>query len=202
MPNPVISALVFSPRYEFDRTIFAGTVEDGVLCSTDGGSTWFSWNFQLVDHTILSLAISPQFPQDHRVFAGTSTGLYCSHNGGRAWQEVDLPCGYQPVTSLAAVSEQIWLVGTESDGLFRLEDGGSLWERRVVSSESSVLGIVLGPEGRILANLGTELLFSVDTGRTWLQHSLIPDGEGEIISVLRCGDRILVALSDGRILRA
>lgn len=44
-PPPVISVLETSPNYVQDRIVFAGTMEDGMLLSIDGGEKWHPWNF-------------------------------------------------------------------------------------------------------------------------------------------------------------
>ena len=93
-PPPAIVAMIASPNYPQDGMLFAGTMEDGVLCSADRGRHWVAWNFGLFDLNVLCFGISPNFASDETLFAGTQTGLFRSTNGGRAWREVDLPIGF------------------------------------------------------------------------------------------------------------
>ena len=40
LENQSINAVWFSPTYDSDRTVFAGSAGNGVYRSTDGGDTW------------------------------------------------------------------------------------------------------------------------------------------------------------------
>lgn len=62
--------------------LLAGTLEDGVARSVDGGETWAFWNGGLFDHQVTALN-----RDDERgiVTAETPSGVYASTNGGRSW---------------------------------------------------------------------------------------------------------------------
>ena len=117
--------------YYFERSLLLGTLEDGVFRSTDRGEHWSSGNFGLLDLSVNCMVISPEFATDETLFIGTQTGLFCTLNGGRSWREVpcepDGPC----ILSLALSPGYGWdrtlLVGTESLGLYRSDDGGLTW---------------------------------------------------------------------------
>jgi hypothetical protein len=80
-PTPAISALAISPNYVRDGTLFAGSLEDGVFRSSDGGRQWSAWNFGLMDLRILCLAISPNFASDEMLFVGTQKSTHSAFNG-------------------------------------------------------------------------------------------------------------------------
>ncbi len=136
-PPPVIACLAVSPNYMQDGIVLAGSMEDGVLRSADRGQSWSAWNFGLLDLGVMCLAISPDFADDETVFAGTESSLFRSMNGGRAWREVEMPSGYDPVMSLACspdFSQQpgrggVLFAGTESQGLYRSLDRGKNWQK-------------------------------------------------------------------------
>ena len=65
------------------------------------GSSWSAFNFGLFDHNIYCLTLSPEFATDGLVFAGTSSGVYRSLNGGRLWGDLTMPAGDESVLSLA-----------------------------------------------------------------------------------------------------
>jgi len=146
-PPPVIACLTVSPNYPQDGIILAGSMEDGVLRSADRGQNWSAWNFGLLDLGVMCLAISADFTEDETVFAGTESSLFRSTNGGRAWRELELPSGYDPVMSLACspdFSQQpgrggILFAGTESQGLYRSLDRGKDWQ---VIGEGLLEGII------------------------------------------------------------
>ena len=53
-----VSQISLSPAFPEDGVAFAGTLEDGVLVTTDHGQAWHSWNFGLLDLEVLVLAVS------------------------------------------------------------------------------------------------------------------------------------------------
>jgi len=74
-PNCPIYALLFSPNYTNDHTIYAGTYGCGVFESCNGGNTWVSMNAGLGNLYVHSLAITPTRPWT--LFAGTEgSGLW------------------------------------------------------------------------------------------------------------------------------
>jgi len=87
----------------------------------------------VLDLHVYCLAISPGFVTDETLFAGVESGLFRSTNGGRAWREVELAVGYEPVVSLALSphfpEDGHLFVGTETQGLQFSADGGASWTR-------------------------------------------------------------------------
>jgi len=214
-PPPIVSTLVFSPNYIQDGIIFAGTMEDGVLFSSDRGHSFASWNFGLLDLNILCLAISPGFAEDEILYAGTQSGIFRSSNGGRAWREVDLPFGFEAVISLALspnhIQDRLVLAGTETKGLWRSSDGGKTWEQL---GQDSVLdpinNIMLSPEyptkSELMVLHGGEVLSSVDDGKTWKQWKPELLAESNVTAVfapqgIGAGCPVLVGLEDGKIVQ-
>jgi DNA-binding beta-propeller fold protein YncE/photosystem II stability/assembly factor-like uncharacterized protein len=88
-----VRALALSPGFEKDDTLFAG-LDGGVVKSTDGGRTWRPVNagLPLKDDgkppSVLSLAISPDYPSDGTLFVGlVDRGVYRSVDGGKSWEQ-------------------------------------------------------------------------------------------------------------------
>jgi photosystem II stability/assembly factor-like uncharacterized protein len=221
LPSPpsVISSLVFSPGFPEDGIILAGTVEDGVLRSVNRGSSWVAWNFGLLDLGVMSLAISPAFPEDETVIAGTETGLFLSTNGGRAWKEVDLPCGYDPVMSIVIspsyrVGDKescILFAGTETQGLYRSNDNGKNWSR---VGEEFLNGIVqsiqLDPifprEPGMVVIAGGKIYYSPDNGYLWTRLWAEITDEHPAASILAphgfsSGSSVWVGMVDGEVVK-
>ena len=48
-PPPMLTSLVLSPNFLLDGVAMAGTMQDGVLRSSDQGSSWTIWNLGLLD---------------------------------------------------------------------------------------------------------------------------------------------------------
>ncbi|MEE8390219.1 MAG: hypothetical protein V3S14_05400 [Anaerolineae bacterium] len=178
-PPPLVSVLAVSPNFARDGIALAGTVEDGVFCSTDRGGRWVRWNFGLLDLNVFCMVISPDFCNDETLFVGTESGIFRSTNGGRAWREVDFSPEFAPVLSLAISPDYTndgdggaLFAGTESCGLFCSEDRGRTWTRLGKDAVTdAVNGIVLSSEfpakPNILVALSTVLLVSRDGGQSW-----------------------------------
>jgi len=178
-PPPTISSLVFSPDFEKDETVFAGSMEDGVFVSHDGGERWVAWNFGLLDLNILGLATSPAYAEDETIFAAVETGIFRSTNGGRAWREVELPFGYEAVLSLALspayASDRTLFAGTENHGLWVTHDAGETWQRLgedLIEDPVNSLQVVAGT---IFAFTSSAIWNYTDQGKTWT--NLMPEAQ-------------------------
>jgi photosystem II stability/assembly factor-like uncharacterized protein len=214
-PPPVVSALELSPNFEQDGILFAATLEDGVLFSSDRGHHFGAWNFGLLDLNILCLAISPSFAMDETVFLGTQSGVFRSTNGGRAWREVDLPVGYEAVLSLALspqfVHDGILLAGTETQGLLLSTDAGESWQRLGADVFTEAIDAIQLPPDfsirpEIMALHAGTLLHSADHGETWKlwRQNIVADQEVTAILAphgFGVGDLTLVGLINGNVLR-
>ncbi|MBN1311483.1 MAG: hypothetical protein JXB30_08695 [Anaerolineae bacterium] len=214
-PPPVVSAVALSPDFEKDGIVFAATMEDGVLFSSDRGGRFTAWNFGLLDLNIFSLAVSPNFAEDETVFVGAQTSIFRSTNGGRAWREVDLPAGYDAVLSLVLspdfAQDGTLLAGTEMQGLWLSADRGKSWEQlgKHLFTEA-VNAVYLSPDfsayPEILALHGGTLNHSADCGNTWTPWREAILADQDVTTVLAPegfgpGALVLVGLADGNILR-
>jgi len=181
-PPPFVTSLVFSPNFEQDGLIFAGTLEDGIFVSRDRGSSWKAWNFGLLDLNVLALAISPAFARDETIFVAVESGVFRSTNGGLAWREAPFDIDDAPVLSLAISphfdEDGVLYAGTEARGLFVSEDAGMSWRRLAAKDiHESVDSILLSSDfptsPELLALVGGDVLISPDRGKTWRPR--IPD---------------------------
>ena len=84
-----VLALLISPDYESDRTIFANTGSLGIFRSVDEGASWVTATSGLSITKAEGLAISPDYGNDGTLFAGTvDGGLFVTTNGGDTWNEL------------------------------------------------------------------------------------------------------------------
>lgn len=200
-PAPLVLALVISPNYAQDRLLAAGTAEDGVFISTDGGTTWGAWNFGLTDFNIYSLAISPHFGTDRAIFVGTESGIFRSHNAGRSWRETPFPMDAAPVLSLAVspTSNSLY-AGTEENGLWVSNDFGTTWqqiESDLISGPVNTIQMV-GSEISLL--LDDKMIFSSDSGQMWKIRHTFPSNQ-MAMTMLQQPDSVFVGFADGAILQ-
>lgn len=170
-PLPSITCIGISPQFATDGTIFAGTLEDGVLCSYNRGIDWVAWNFGLIDLSVLGIAVSPDFGTDGTLVIAAETGVFLSTNGGRGWSETQLTASFDMVLSVAFshnyASDGVLFAGTASSGLFATNNRGRDWARldgNMLHGEISA--ICLSSFGLLILH-NNKILLSTDSGRSF-----------------------------------
>ena len=131
-----------------DNALFwAGTEDDGVWRSTDGGESWSPAHHGFRHRTVYSIVIDDKNPRV--IFAGTyGGGVYRSTDRGGSWQQCSQGLTNLDVHSLAIVhgSPMLLLAGTLNGGLFQSTDTGSTWTFNS-QPDAQVWGLSVG-EGR------------------------------------------------------
>jgi photosystem II stability/assembly factor-like uncharacterized protein len=139
--NSRITSLVFSPGYAADQVIFVGSglgdirpgYGGGIYKSNDKGVTWTAvsaWLPEPSHRTVLTLVISPNYQNDHTVFAGLfAAGVYKSTDGGNNW--VLLPGTRNLTIQSLVISPNFAVDGTVfaggSSACYLTTDGGNSW---------------------------------------------------------------------------
>ena len=180
-------ASVLSVACAADGTLFAGT-QGGVLRSVDLGNTWTMSTLPAPAPTVWALGISPGFPEDQTVFAGTAEdGVFMSLDGGATWTSWNFGLYDRNVLSLALslhfASDYALFVGCNSD-VFQSTTGGRSWESKGFPIDAAPvlsLAAVLGPGGERQVFAGTEndgLFVSIDGAETWHSAKLFAEPTG------------------------
>ena len=177
LTSPYIQALVASPRFAKDRTLFAGTLGSGVMRSTNGGETWAPVEFWQGAPAVTALAISPGFPEEGTILAGTQgEGVYRSTNGGRTWSTANF--GITDLSILALALSPVYMEDETAfclagDGLYRSTNGARAWRavtRGIDTTAVQAVAISPGFEADGAVFVGTEdqgVFRSTDRGTTW-----------------------------------
>lgn len=150
-----VTALALSPRFERDRTAFAGTVS-GLYRSRNGGRAWRLVELGPESATVQAIAVSPTFEDDGLVLAGTeSDGLFRSDDGGQFWE---MATGFleRCVTCLAfgRAGSGLIVAGTAA-GLAVSHDGGQSWTLEAPEL-GPILSVAIEQDGTILAGAVSE----------------------------------------------
>ena len=168
--------------------VYAGTFDDGVYRTLDGGATWTQVSEGIPHKRVLSIAISPSDRAGGRsvVYAGTEpSNLYRSEDDGATWQTFPrLP--ELPSSSTWSFPPRPWthhvrwitphhtdpnllFVGIELGGVMRSRDGGQTWEDRKSGSYHDSHAIATHPAdpGRVYEAAGGGVARSGDAGETW-----------------------------------
>ena len=140
------------------KTIYVGTVHDGIFRSTDEGVSWTQVNTGLSNANVEAIVVSGTI-----LFAGTWKGIYRSENQGLSWTHIGLSDLF--ITSLA-VSGTTLYAGT-SKGVFRSEDRGLSWTSIGLSGSSITFLAVSGTT--LCASTQRDGIFRLtDEGRSWI----------------------------------
>lgn len=143
-------ALVLSPAFEDDQTVFAAGLDDGVTVSRDGGHTWEAANEGLSETTVYGVVVSPDYASDKTVFAATVTGIFRSRDGAATWESVegqDLPgpAGALAVAPASGARRMLLLAVTLDGELHGSEDAGATWQRVGTFEGASVVALAVSP---------------------------------------------------------
>ena len=130
---PVVTSLIVDPSNP--STIYAGisagTQDDGVFKSTNGGQSWAAANvdrkFDLKPTHVLALVIDPTSPAT--VFAGTfGRGVFKSITGADSWTPANSGLNAGMVVALAIdPSSPATVYAGTGNGLFKSTDSGQAW---------------------------------------------------------------------------
>lgn len=204
VPAPIVSVILLAT----DGVALAGTFEDGMYRSDDGGVTWSPANAGLLDHCVLALAISPAFERDQTVFAGTASGLATSHNAGRSWTDTELPDHLAPVMHVAVASgaggHHRIVVAAESSGLWRSEDSGATWQAIELPEASGDVAALDWTAAGLLMVGERAAFITGDPGHGWKRLWDLDAGEATIATASPTADLnvgVIVGLNDGSIRR-
>ena len=159
-------------------TIYAGTVDNGIFKSTNGGDRWNAVNAGLGDFYVRKLAIDPQTTST--LYVGASTGgVFKSVDAGDTWSAVNIGLDYlnNSVSALAidARNPSTLYAGTSSRGLFKSTNGGVNWF--TVSGglpDLRVSALAIDPQTTTTLYVGTPqgVFKSVDGGAGWTSTGL------------------------------
>jgi photosystem II stability/assembly factor-like uncharacterized protein len=196
LSTSMILCLCFSPDYQSDGMVLAGTLDDSVFVSNSRGEQWKSQGFGVYDPDVYALAFSPQFSQNGLIFAGTGTTVYYSYNGSRAWRSLPFPDETGPVLCLALINgkdnPEILFAGTEAKGLYVSYDQGQNWIKNDLPA-TCINALTTGSTGSdLIVATNTGIYQSGDEGETWKQLSDQPDA----LTVIKNDDVLLAGFFD------
>ena len=159
-----------------DGAVLLSSENYGILRSTDHGATWST----LSAERAISLAAD-----ESRVYAGTTTGLAVSPDGGQTWTKLP-PSPLHDLRRLLVVDGVALVAGTNSTPVATRPDGG--WSP-LGDLPLPLSGLFPAPDGAVYASGMNGLFRSGDRGASWrqvvagregcvTQMTFLPDGSG------------------------
>ncbi len=169
-----------------------------VYRSRDGGGTWVRYRDGLTDRRTQAVRHDPANPQ--RVLAGTTGGLFESTDGGKSFRRLSQELVVNTLT-FDPRDPSVLLVGTETDGVLRSEDGGrTLRESNVGLAEARVSAVAQTASGTVVvaraADGGSGGLWRLDP-RTGEAFRLASTPPSTVRALLASGERLLAGTPDG-----
>lgn len=157
--DPVDSSTVYCGTGEGDWWSFLG---NGVLRSSDGGTSWSpQCTAPFVGQGFYSLVVDPA--NRHRLFAGTTGGLYVSTDSGATWTQ------RRTSRTWAITQRARELLAGCGDGLFRSTNNGNGWAAVALPGAPAAfdrLAVAMAPSNPAVA-------YAFGTGAPYLPQ---PDG--------------------------
>lgn len=154
---------------EASDRVYAATIW-GVTVSRDGGDTWEAANDGLPEYNSKDIVLDQRNPR--RLLLATTTGLFESTDRAHRWRRVD---SFPEVAVLrierSTANPDLWMAGTEGDGVWISADDGRTWKPTAPAlASANVYGVALDPNNPSLmaaGGWGTGVHVSDDGGTTW-----------------------------------
>jgi photosystem II stability/assembly factor-like uncharacterized protein len=176
-----------------ERTFFAAR-NSGLYRTDDGGRTWqMAYQSLGLSEPVptLTVAMSPDFEHDPRIFAGLSGGILRSLNGGQAWESIPL-LPPPPVISALELSpnfeqDGIVFAATLEDGVLFSADRGhhfGAWNFGLL--DLNILCLAISPDfardETVFVGTQSGVFRSTNGGRAWREVDL-PVGYEAVLSL-------------------
>jgi hypothetical protein len=134
---------------------------------------------------IFSLAVDPRSPEivyaAFRDYLADAGGVARSTDGGSHWSQTALPANVSDLLVDPASADHVYAVGT--GGFWRSSNGGLSWTQSAVGDSLVDSYALAGGGGRIYLGLGSRVLVSTDSGRSWQELS-VPLSSPEVVSAI------------------
>jgi photosystem II stability/assembly factor-like uncharacterized protein len=172
--NGNMPAIVFSPAYAQDQTIFVAANE-GLFATTDQGTSWSNLTTQALE----TVALSPNFAVDNTLFIVTKAKTILeSTNRGQTLTPVSVPASLTAGLNSMAVSpnfavDKTLLLGSTADGIFKSTNAGASWVQVTAGlTLPAVNSLAISPnfssdQTAFAGAFGAGILMSTNGGSSW-----------------------------------
>ncbi len=157
--------------------VWYGTLGNGWGYSTDGGSTWKNWTFQMLGPEYQYVAPNGIVTRGDTVYVATADGVKLTWDMGETWSEITDSIGTLTASNVWSVigNQYVLAISSGSDGslwlshvhgIERSTDGGRTWDRFQVPQGCSYP--VCHDRARALVSIdGNWLMFGTERGTAY-----------------------------------
>ncbi len=162
--------------------MYQGTVESGVLKTTDGGAHWTIASSTLgATANIFDLAINPASPTTLLATGfGNTGGIWRTTDGGATWSQVSQAGGYLAFAPLTPSVVYSTLSLTAPVGVLKSTDSGATWTRVFTAPDIvQVASLAVDPSNASIVYVGYnfgQILKTINGGVTWTTLSVPTSG--------------------------
>lgn len=183
-----------NPRSVFvdnQQVVYVATGNGGLAVSHDRGVTWTNYT---TSNGLPSNNVTAVYVDDNTIYAGTSSKLSISTDGGASWLSFNQ--NFNALSAIYASGQNIYVIARQGQPkLFISRDGGSTWNiNNTVPSSQGVYGV-----GSVVyvATINNGVYISNDEGSTWTQsttglgsnnvHGIYASADGQTIYAATAG---------------
>lgn len=166
--------------------VYAGTREDEIYVSSDGGGNWMPLGGASTSHYVAGIELDPRANGKIVGKAVYGAGFFLSEDGGQTWTNASRGLGSRSLSCLAAAAgaPDILIVGTGDAGLFVSRNGGRSWRqtgRQILGDR--IMSVAVTRDGKTFyaGTQETGFFVSPDSGDTWNAIAL-PFGPQSIVT--------------------
>jgi hypothetical protein len=166
-------------------TIYCGSLDSGVMKSTNSGLNWFAVNNGINSKRIQSLAVSPSSPLT--VYAGTdslggsTSGVYKTTDGGTTWTFSNTGIAQKSIQYIVVnpTNPNIVFIGVfnalanSTHGIYKSTDGGVTWVPSTtgLGTNKNILSMAINPLNGNVVYAGTSLDPATSMGPTFVYRT-------------------------------
>jgi photosystem II stability/assembly factor-like uncharacterized protein len=151
-------------------TMYLGTVQNGLMYTSDGGESWQSAKGISVGR-IEAVAVSPK--DKCVIFVSRANQIFKTENCGRDWNQSFFDGRTDKRFTALAIdpkNDNAVYAGTSDGDLFRSDNAGATWRATYRVEGIRIMNIAVDPhDSKIIyaASYGSGVLKSTDNGATW-----------------------------------
>ena len=186
LTDTIVQSIVITDDFK----IYAGTLNNGVMLSTDRGKNWNSINNGLFDHNIFRLKQNSKGD----LFSGSDThgGIHKSSNAGQSWTQIGLPTSV--IQSIDSNDKDRLLFTGTFGGVHRLNLNNGEWKN--LGLGNGVSCVAVKNDSIVFAGTSRNGLYrSFNNGDTWELTTITPDSLLYIENLFVMEDGALILLT-------